>query len=112
MTRTIVVKQSATKTTLSFTTPVIYGSETSEVFQVSVSSPSGAIPPGTVGVYNGTVLLCTATLNSTGNGSCNLSSNSSASRGLAFHCCQVFGHDELRSLDVGGTDAHGQALTW
>ena len=81
LTRTIVVKQSATKTTLSFTTPVIYGSETSEVFQVSVSSPSGAIPPGTVGVYNGTVLLCTATLNSTGNGSCNLSSNSALAVG-------------------------------
>ena len=38
-------------------------------------------PPGTVGVYNGTVLLCTATLNSTGNGSCNLSSNSALAVG-------------------------------
>lgn len=72
LTKVITVTKSPTTTLLSTTSPITYGSETNEVFSVAVSAPSGAVPPGTFDVDTGSTVLCSAALNSSGDGTCSL----------------------------------------
>jgi hypothetical protein len=69
---TMVVKPTATTTTLSFTSPVVVGSEGAADFLVTVDAPTGITPAGIYKVDVGTHLICKAELSGSGTGSCTL----------------------------------------
>jgi Bacterial Ig-like domain (group 3) len=66
------VRPESTTTTLSLAAPsVTYGDEQAESVSVSVVSPDGGTPTGTVTIQSGSTTVCTITL-SVGGGSCSL----------------------------------------
>ncbi len=69
----LVINPAPTTTTLSFTSPVTYGSEGKAAFSVTVTSGAGT-PTGTVAIDNGPTTLCTVTL-SGGTGTCTLTAS-------------------------------------
>jgi len=70
----ILVKGTATKTSLSFTSPVTVADQGAAEFTVTVTPTSGAgAVAGTVEVVSQSVVLCTVTLGAGGEGTCTLS---------------------------------------